>query len=348
MSAFPEFWLKMTPRSLALLPLSWLYRMVVWGRRLLYRIGVFKRQSLPVPVVVVGNIFVGGTGKTPLVLWVTRHLKSRQFRPGIITRGYGGKATQWPQLVDARSDPAQVGDEPVLLAQRSGVPVVASPDRVQAAEALIQRYGCNVIVSDDGLQHYRLKRDVEIVVIDAARGLGNGQCLPAGPLREPPRRLRGVDVLVANGGPSWLTPYYFTLRLDKAWPLVDPDNPRPLKDFAGSKVHAVTGIGNPDRFFAALARFGLEVIPHPFADHYPFAEKDILFDDKLPVLMTEKDAVKCIGFATERHFAVPAETVLTAETERVLIARIRSALEGHSRRRRRTQAKERLVGRKSV
>ncbi len=348
MSAFPEFWLKLTPRSMALLPLSWVYRLVVWTRRSMYRLGLFKRQSLPVPVIVVGNIFVGGTGKTPLVLWVTRHIRSRQMRPGIITRGYGGKATQWPQLVDADSDPAQVGDEPVLLAQRSGVPVVASPDRVQAAQALIQHYGCNVIVSDDGLQHYRMKRDLEIVVIDAARGLGNGHCLPAGPLREPRRRLRSVDLLVANGGPSWLTPYYFTLRLEKAWPLKEPSKTRPLKDFSGSKVHAVTGIGNPDRFFAALARFGVEVIPHPFADHYPFEEKDVQFDDTLPVLMTEKDAVKCMSFADERHWAIPAETVLTAETERALIARVRSALDRHGRQRRRRRARERLTGRKSA
>ncbi|MCC5856835.1 MAG: tetraacyldisaccharide 4'-kinase [Ectothiorhodospiraceae bacterium] len=345
MSAFPEFWLTMTPRSFALLPLSWAYRFVVWGRRLLYRTGILKRHKVPVPVIVVGNIFVGGTGKTPLVLWVTRHLKSRQLRPGIITRGYGGNATHWPQLVEADSDPAVVGDEPVLLAQRSGCPVVASPDRVQAAEALIDRYGCNVIVSDDGLQHYRLERDLEIVVIDAARGLGNGQCLPAGPLREPRRRLRRVDALVANGGPSVLTRYYFTLRLDKAWSLPAPETIRPLKDFSGQQVHAVTGIGNPDRFFAALARFGLEVIPHPFADHYPFQEKDIQFDDGLPVLMTEKDAVKCVRFATDRHWAVPAETVLTAETERVLISRISAALDRRTRARRAQRALERLAGR---
>lgn len=348
MSAFPEFWLKLTPRSMVLLPISWAYRMVVWGRRLLYRMGIFKRYGLPVPVIVIGNIFVGGTGKTPLVLWVTRHLKSRQLRPGIITRGYGGNATVWPQLVEANSDPAVVGDEPVLLAQRSGCPVVASPDRVQAAEALIQHYGCDVIVSDDGLQHYRMKRDLEIVVIDSARGLGNGQCLPAGPLREPRGRLRSVDLLVANGGPSWLTPYYFTLRLEKAWSLTDPGKSRLLKEFAGSQVHAVTGIGNPDRFFAALARFGLDVVAHPFADHYPFEQKDIQFDDTLPVLMTEKDAVKCVGFATERHWAVPAETVLTAATERALIAKIRSALDHQTRARRRKRAKERLAGRRNA
>ncbi|MCC5958901.1 MAG: tetraacyldisaccharide 4'-kinase [Ectothiorhodospiraceae bacterium] len=347
MSAFPEFWLKLTPRSLALLPLSWLFRIVVVSRRLAFKSGLLKRMSLPVPVLVVGNIFVGGTGKTPLVLWVARHLRTRQLKPGIITRGYGGNAARWPQLVEADSDPAVVGDEPVLLAQRSGCPVVASPDRVQAAQALLEHYGCNVIVSDDGLQHYRLRRDLEIVVIDAARGLGNGQCLPAGPLREPPRRLKAVDLLIANGGPSWLTPYYFTLRLEKARQLVNPETVKPLAEFSGMKVHAVTGIGNPDRFFAALARFGLEVIPHPFADHYPFQKKDIHFDDTLPVVMTEKDAVKCVDFASERHWVVPAETVLTAQTERALIAKIRAALDVQWRKRRRALARERMAGRQS-
>ncbi|MEX0731134.1 MAG: tetraacyldisaccharide 4'-kinase [Aquisalimonadaceae bacterium] len=333
MSGLPEFWLRNTPRTLLLLPLSALYRVVIFFRRLAYTLGIMKSFRVDAPVLVVGNIFVGGTGKTPLVLWLVRYLRTMHLRPGIITRGYGGAAEDWPQYVSPESDPFLVGDEPVLLAQRSGCPVVASPDRRQAAEALIKKYGCNVVVSDDGLQHYRLKRDLEIVVIDAARGLGNGHLLPAGPLREPRTRLRSVDLLVANGGPSWLTPYYFTLRLDKAWNLTEPERRAPLTEFADRQVHAVTGIGNPDRFFAALARFGMQVIPHPFADHHPFRERDVQFDDTLPVLMTEKDAVKCTGFATDRHWAVPAETVLTAETERALQARTRAALDNHKHRR---------------
>ena len=327
MTGFPEYWLRSSGKTLALLPLSWLYRAVTATRRLAYVTGLRRQQRLPVPVLVIGNIFVGGTGKTPLVLWVVRYLASSGRRPGIITRGYGGNAENWPQLVDADSDPFAVGDEPVLLAQRGGCPVVASPDRVQAAEALLHHHGCDVVVSDDGLQHYRLGRDLEVVVIDSARGLGNGHCLPAGPLRESRRRLRHVDMIVANGGPSWLTPYYFTLKVKRAWSVCDPGVTRQLNDFSGLQVHAVTGIGNPDRFFAALRRFGMEVVAHPFPDHHPFTEQDITFDDDLPVLMTEKDAVKCRGYANERHWAVPAETVLTAETERALGARIRAALE---------------------
>lgn len=331
-TGLPEFWLRNTPRTLALLPLSILYRVVIFFRRLGFRFGILRSYRVDAPVLVIGNVFVGGTGKTPLVLWLVRYLRTMHLRPGIITRGYGGAADSWPQYVSADSDPVEVGDEPVLLAQRGKCPVVASPDRVQAAEALIERYGCNVIVSDDGLQHYRLKRDLEIVTIDAARGLGNGHLLPAGPLREPRLRLRSVDLLVANGGPSWLTPYYFTLRLDKAWNLADTARRVPLTEFAGKQVHAVTGIGNPDRFFAAIARFGLQVIPHPFADHHLFQPRDIQFDDSLPVLMTEKDAVKCMGFAKDRHWAVPAETVLTSETERALKGRTRAALEKYNRR----------------
>ena len=336
MTGFPEFWLRNTSRSLALLPASWLYRCVAASRRQAYRWGILRRERVNAPVLVIGNIFVGGTGKTPLVLWMARYLRSMGKHPGIITRGYGGQSKEWPQLVDADSDPYDVGDEPVLLAQRSGCPVVAGPDRVQAAQTLLETYGCDVVVSDDGLQHYRLARDLEVVVIDAARGLGNGHCLPAGPLREPRRRLRSVDLLVANGGPSWLTPYYFTLRISQAVGIGDAGESRPLTDFAGEQAHAIAGIGNPDRFFAALGRYGIETIRHPFADHYPFAEKDVNFDDELPVFMTEKDAVKCRAYAGPRHWAVPAETVLTAETERALKARVRGALErfGSGRKRR--------------
>ncbi len=327
MTGVPDFWLRGGGRAFLLLPLSFLFRLVASGRRLAYRLRLLRSHRLPVPVLVVGNIFVGGTGKTPLVLWLARFLAGRGMRPGIITRGYGGRASNWPQPVPADGDPFLLGDEPVLLARRSGCPVMAGPDRVQAARSLLELHGCDVIVSDDGLQHYALQRDLEIVVIDAARGLGNGHVIPAGPLREPRRRLKSVDVLVANGGPSSLTGYYFTLRLTRAVRLTAPAGSQPLSAFSGKQVHVVTGIGNPDRFFAALARFGIQVIPHPFADHHPFSHRDIVFDDALPVLMTEKDAVKCEGFADERHWSVPAETILTEATERVLKARVQGVLQ---------------------
>ena len=306
------------PTAMLLLPLAQLFRAIVCLRRLGYRKNLLRSHRLPVPVIVVGNIFVGGTGKTPLVLWLVEALKSMGLRPGIVTRGYRGRATSWPQTVTADSDPSLVGDEPVLLAQRGNCPVMAGPERVISGRGLIETHGCDCIVSDDGLQHYALQRDLELVVIDRTRGLGNGLMLPAGPLREPPGRLRSVDMLLANGGPSALTDHFFTLALENTVALDGSGETRLLSDFAGERVHAVCGIGNPQRFFDALAEQGLQVIPHPFADHHPYQPADIRFGDELPVLMTEKDAVKCRTFARPYHWVVPARTVLEHGTRRAL------------------------------
>lgn len=326
MSGLPEFWLRRGPPALLLLPLALLFRLIVSIRRLGYRKGVLRSYRLAVPVIVVGNIFVGGTGKTPLVLWLVEALRGMGLHPGIVTRGYRGRATSWPQKVTAASDPVLVGDEPVLLAQRGDCPVVAGPDRVAGGRVLVEDWGCDCVISDDGLQHYALQRDLELLVIDTKRGLGNGLMLPAGPLREPAGRLQSVDMVLANGGPSGLTAHHFTLELESAICLAPGGEAVPLDRFAGRQVHAVCGIGNPQRFFDALAGHGIRVIPHPFADHHAYQAADIGFGDELPVLMTEKDAVKCRAFAGENHWVVPAETVLADGAQQGLMDRLRQQL----------------------
>lgn len=266
-----------------------------------------REQRLPVPVVVVGNIAVGGTGKTPFVIWLVERLREWGWRPGVVSRGYGGRARAWPQRVQPESDPAQVGDEPVLIATRAGCPVVVGPDRVAAARELLAAGGVDIVVSDDGLQHYRLWRDLEIVVVDATRGLGNGRLLPAGPLREPASRLAEVALVVANGS-GWTAPagrpLAMRLAADEARRL-DGSGARPLAAFAGQTVHAVAGIGNPARFFAMLSQQNIGLVVHPFPDHHAFTRADLEFGDELPVLMTEKDAVKCRAFAGPAHWVVP-------------------------------------------
>lgn len=271
-----------------------------------------RGQRLPVPVIVVGNIAVGGTGKTPFVIWLVERLREWGWKPGVISRGYGGRARSWPQRVDAASDPRLVGDEPVLIATRARCPVVVAPDRLAAGALLLAGGDVDVVVSDDGLQHYRLWRDLEIAVVDATRGLGNGQLLPAGPLREAPARLGEVALVVANG-PGWTAPAgrQVTMRLQaREARALDGSEARPIGAFAGATVHAVAGIGNPARFFAMLTQQNIRLVVHPFPDHHPFARSDLEFGDSLPVLMTEKDAVKCRGFAAPGRWVVPVEAGL--------------------------------------
>jgi tetraacyldisaccharide 4'-kinase len=274
-------------------------------RRALYAAGLLRHVRLPLAVIVVGNITVGGTGKTPLVIWLARWLRQSGYRPGIVTRGYGGRAREWPQAVHAASDPASVGDEPVLLARHTGCPVVADPDRVRAARTAMAG-GCDVIISDDGLQHYRLARDVEIAVLDGDRRFGNGRCLPAGPLREPVGRLAAVDACVTNGTAQ--AGELAMQLVETRFRALDSDREWPVTEFRGRRAHAVAGIGNPQRFFDHLRRLGVEVIEHPFPDHCYFTAADVDFPDELPVLMTEKDAVKCASFAGARmaYLAVEA------------------------------------------
>lgn len=280
------------PLAWLLLPLTVLFALVSGLRRWAYANGWLSVHRLPVPVIVVGNITTGGTGKTPLVLWLTRHLRSLGYKPGIILRGYGGKANHWPQMVGSGSDPRWVGDEAALLAERSGCPVCAGPSRYQAGLMLLEHTDCNLIIADDGLQHYALERDLEIAVVDGSRGLGNGWLLPAGPLREPPGRLDKVDLVISSGdwevGVPTMKPVEPMLES-----LAEPSHRQPLSSFAGRSVHAVAGLGNPWRFFDLLVRFGLVVRAYPFPDHHHFSAKDFQFTEPWPILMTTKDGVKC-------------------------------------------------------
>lgn len=299
-------------------PLEMLFRLVTWLRRLAYDSGFFRALRVGAPVLVVGNITVGGTGKTPLVLYLARQLAARGVAVGIVSRGYGGDGQ--PAMVTADSDPARVGDEPLLLARRSGVPVRVGPDRVDAARRLVEA-GARFIISDDGLQHYRMQRDVEIAVVDGERGLGNGACLPAGPLREPSWRLGQTDLVVVNGPGPALQGAVVTMRLEGTLARqVAGDRSRPLDSFRGDTVHALAGIGNPDRFFASLRDRGLTVLPGPRPDHAALTAADLDFGDQHAVLMTEKDAVKCEAFADENTWYVPVEASFSPADERRLQA----------------------------
>lgn len=281
-----------------LLPLSWLFSLVTSLRRTLYRSGFLRSFDVGKPVIVVGNIVSGGTGKTPVSMWLSEILKDRGFRPGIASRGYGGAVGRVPLQVLDDSDVRVVGDEPLLMARRAICPVVVHPDRVAAAAMLIEM-GCDVIVADDGLQHYRLKRQFEIAVVDGARGFGNARLLPAGPLREPVTRLTTVDQVMLHGeDPNafercglHVTGTRFQLSVSAVHDLQGRKT-IPLERLRGRSVHAVAAIGNPQRFFRLLASHGIKVLPHEFPDHAAISRAELEFGDGLDVLMTEKDAVK--------------------------------------------------------
>ncbi len=327
-SHLPEaIWYEGHPLSYPLLPLSWLFCALVLLRRVAYRRGWLKSRRLPVPVIVVGNLTVGGTGKTPLVLRLAEILRGQGRKPGIVTRGYGGSGSEWPRLVSADSDPFEVGDEAVLLARRAGCPVAAGPDRIAAGEMLATTYGCDMIVSDDGLQHYRLQRDLEILVVDAYRGFGNGRCLPAGPLREPAARRYEVDLTVCNGGPC---PGGLVMQLSPGplMNLVDRGLTRSLNDLRRQRVTAVAGIGNPERFFALLRNSGLHLDERAYRDHHPFSREEVASWPAGPVIMTEKDAVKCEVFARRNHWYLPVEACLDSGLESLLPDKLKSIGDG--------------------
>lgn len=316
-----------------LLPLTGLYWLVVSTRRFLYEIGILGSRHAVVPVVVVGNITTGGTGKTPVTIWLARELQARGFSPGIVSRGYGGSKSSTSMQVDAASDPAVVGDEPVLLARNSGCPVVVDANRFRAAEMLLAS-GADVIIADDGLQHYRLARTYEICVIDGARGLGNRLLLPAGPLRETIARLSEVDQVLLNGA----------LRVQEADLSAIEQNAiifdliatqvcrlngsltRPIARFSGTTVHGVAAIGNPGRFFDLLRAHGMQVIEHAFPDHAPIAARDLAFGDDFDILMTEKDAVKLDRHQGDKLWKVPVELHMDPVLSGPWLAQIESRL----------------------
>ena len=266
--------------------------------------------KLPCPVIVVGNITVGGTGKTPLTIHIISTLQQAGYKPAIITRGYGGKASSWPQSVSADSDAKMVGDEAVLMATRTGVPVYAGANRLESIEQLMKAHDCDVIVSDDGMQHYKLPRDVQIAVIDGERQFGNGYCLPAGPLREKKERLNDCNMIVVNGDNKEQKQWYSMILQGYTLVNLKSGQKKKLDQFTKQKVHVVTGIGNPQRFFSTLEKCGLELIPQCFPDHYKFTQDDLLFADDYAVVMTEKDAVKCKAFAADNNWYLPVSAQL--------------------------------------
>ena len=297
--------------SRLLQPVSWLYALYMLLRRAAYAAGILAVQKVAVPVVVVGNLTVGGTGKTPLIIWLAEFLKDRGFHPGIVSRGYGGTARQWPQQVRPDTDPVVVGDEPVIISRRTGCPVAIAPNRYIAARELIRHTGCNLILCDDGLQHLELDRELEIVVIDGERQFGNNRCLPSGPLREPISRLKSVDMIVSNGreGKNQYLMEYQPLPLR---PLnTASDEQLELESFSGRTVHAVAGIGNPNNFFSILRRHGIDIVKHVYPDHYYYQPEELNFDDGLPVVMTEKDAVKCEKFNVPDCWYLPVRAKMT-------------------------------------
>lgn len=321
---------------------DWLWYQHPWAGWLLsplallfYLISRRKRQQflhhppvpLNVPIIVVGNISVGGTGKTPLLIALIELLKQQGYKPGVVSRGYGGKAANYPYSLTANSTALEAGDEPLLIYQRCHCPVVVDPKRLQAAHYLIEHHDVDVILSDDGLQHYALERDIEIAVIDGKRGLGNRLCLPAGPLRETAKRLNSVDFVLINGDSQW------QLRHDQHVFQVEAQAAQPLHKAAqqplDKSIHAVAGIGNPQRFFATIAALGYAFTPHVFNDHHNFSAEDVQFDDDKAVLMTEKDAVKCRQFLQlNRHWYLPVSAKLPLAFEQAFLQQLRQVRKG--------------------
>lgn len=321
---FNRIWYEDSRWPWLLLPFSWLFTALTALRRLLYRAGVFRVNGVGCPVIVVGNIAAGGTGKTPVTIWLAERLKAGGLNPGIVSRGYGGRVGPEPLPVSATSDPAVVGDEPLLMARRKVCPVAVHPDRVAAA-AMLCESGCDVIIADDGLQHCRLERQFEIAVVDGTRGFGNGRLLPAGPLREPVSRLRTVDRIMIQtrghgrvpieklsvGNPH-VTEFVMAVR---AVHDLQSSGTVTLGDFTGKSVHALAAIGNPQGFFDLLKAHGIDVIPHAFADHEVLSRSDLQFGDDRDVIMTEKDAVKCRNFAPEKSWYVAVDVMVDAEAD---------------------------------
>ena len=294
------------------------FRSLSSARRRLYRSQRLSVYRAPVPVIVVGNISVGGSGKTPLVIWLVEMLREAGYKPGVISRGYGGQAKQYPLKVRAKTPVQECGDEPLLISRRTGVPLVVDPKRGRAAEYLLQQYKVDVIISDDGLQHYALARDIELAVVDGERRFGNGRCLPAGPLREPLSRLAEVDFIINNGGRE-SGEVSMKLIMGGAWQLTHPQHLRAVETF-DEGTHALAGIGHPERFFRQLEKCGINIHRHPFPDHHTYRPLDLPADGE--ILMTEKDAVKCLSFAADNAWAVSVQAQLPDEFRESLLALI--------------------------
>jgi tetraacyldisaccharide 4'-kinase len=336
-----ELWYEDSPGAALLQPLSWLYGALVSARRKAYAWSWVRSHSAGAPVIVIGNLTVGGTGKTPLTAWLAKQLRQRGLEVGIVSRGYGRQHAGLREVTSISSW-QEVGDEPLILHRNTGCMTLVASDRVAAARALVAR-GAKVILADDGLQHLRMRRDCEIIVVDGSRGLGNGRVLPAGPLRESAGRMRSADALVVNGGAEVEPVRGVAPELAAAAPRMrlaaaearqlavarsgGSGQKRPLEAFRGRPVHAVAGIGNPQRFFADLRARGLELLEHAFPDHHALSAADLDFGDGLTVLMTEKDAVKCGELADPRLWYVAVEATFSEADSRRLLELVTRKIE---------------------
>lgn len=319
-------WMRRGPFAAVMFPLSLIYAALAnWNRSRLDANQLHVVLPLKA-VIVVGNLTVGGSGKTPMTAWLARRLELQGYRVGIVSRGYGRRPSEGGFQVHPGADPRVVGDEPILLARRAGVPVQVDRDRVRAARALAEQ-GIEVVISDDGLQHHRLPRDIAVLMVDGRRRFGNGLCLPAGPLREPRATVAQADFVVTVGGQPQQGEFAMALLADDELVAVRTGGGvRPLTQFCGRPAHAVAGIADPDRFFDALEAAGVQVIRHPFPDHHRFRAKEIRFDDGYPVLMTEKDAVKCTDIADKRHWYWPVSAQPEPAFEQALLQRLETCI----------------------
>jgi tetraacyldisaccharide 4'-kinase len=321
-----RIWSGKSPLYLLLLPLSWLYGLITCGLRLCYRKGWKKSWRSPVPIIVVGNLTAGGNGKTPVVIWLIELLQRQGLRAGVVSRGYGGKADSYPLLLDASTKTAEAGDEPVLIYQRTGAPVAVSPVRSDAVKALLANHQLDVIVTDDGLQHYALQRDVEIVVVDGIRRFGNGWWLPAGPMRERASRLNSVDAVITNGGQSEPGEIAMQLQPGMAVNLLTGEQRDAI---LLPQVVAMAGIGHPPRFFATLKNLQVTTqAEFAFADHqdYQFEQLNALLGAEQTLLMTEKDAVKCRSFAQPNWWYLPVNAQISDSDTARLLAKIHQVI----------------------
>jgi len=321
MKSLEHYWYESNYLVWLLLPISWIYCLIAVIRRKLYQLNIKKSYRAKVPLVVIGNIVAGGSGKTPLLISLCEYIQQCGFKPGVVSRGYGGTVRGIKQVVDNDSA-EQVGDEPLMIYQRTKVPVVVGADRVAAVNYLLQNNQCDIVLSDDGLQHYRMQRNLEIAVVDSSRGFGNGFCLPAGPLRERPSRLNDVDIVVYSGVDKDNTnECSYILEIVSLTHLHSGES-RSLSSFAECHVHALAGIGNPARFFEQLRSNGLNIIEHAFADHHSYQQVDFSGWNKDCIIMTEKDAVKC------RHLLLPDAWVVSvnANLSNMLKSRLESTL----------------------
>lgn len=325
MERLQHHWYVITPLHLLLYPLSLIFRALVSLRHFLYRSGVFASPKFHVPIVIIGNISVGGTGKTPLTLWLAQQLIDDGWHPAIISRGYrrSNTTSDSPRPVEVDDLPDEVGDEPLLMAQRKLCPVWIGRDRPAVASALLLAHPeCDIILSDDGLQHYRLHRDAEIAVIDGARRFGNGMLLPAGPLREPVSRLNDVDAIVVNGGTTQVEEFAMSLQGTRFHNLLNPEIVVSANDLKTQRLQAIAGIGHPQRFFDHLQQLGLQCTTQAFSDHHDFTAADLDFIDADAILMTEKDAVKCAAFATEKHWVLRVDAQVDSALAQLIIKKV--------------------------